>query len=139
MRLDKRKLVTAISVFALNPVASAVVGAGVVPGFAILETKGRKSNKRRRTPVGGRLDGDSFWVVAEHGHRAGYVRNLTASPRVRVKVAGRWRCGTAQVLDHDDPLKRQRMQGHPLNAAAVRALGTELLTIRIDLDPDADA
>jgi hypothetical protein len=44
------------------------------------------------------------------------------------------------VLDDDDPRERQRLlsQGHPerrLNAAAVRAMGVELLTIRIDLDP----
>jgi deazaflavin-dependent oxidoreductase (nitroreductase family) len=136
MHLDKRKAVTTVSVIVLNPVVKAVVGTGFVPGFAILETRGRKSNKLRRTPVGGRLDGDTFWVVAEHGHRAGYVRNLIASPRVRVKIAGQWRSGHAQVIDDDDPLRRQRMQRQPLNAAAVRVLGTELLTVRIDLDRD---
>ena len=39
----------------------------VPPGYALLETIGRKTGKTRRTPVGdGRL-GKQFWLVAEHG------------------------------------------------------------------------
>jgi len=30
-------------------------------------------------------EGDSFWIVTEHGRQAGYVRNLQADPRVRLK------------------------------------------------------
>jgi hypothetical protein len=37
-------------------------------------------------------------------------------------------------MPHDDPVERQK-QLRPLNAAMVRAVGTDLLTIRIDLDP----
>jgi hypothetical protein len=51
-----------------------------------------------------------------------------------VCVRGRWRAGTAHVLPDDDPIARQRTLPR-LNAAAVRAVGTDLLTIRIDLDP----
>jgi deazaflavin-dependent oxidoreductase (nitroreductase family) len=97
----------------------------------------------RRTPVGNGLDGDTFWIVAEHGAKAGYVRNIKHDPRVRVCVrqgfVRRWRTGTAQVLNDDDPRERQRILGrrHPLramNALAVRGFGTELLSIRVDLD-----
>jgi len=60
-----------------------VVERGVAPpSRAILETTGRRSGVPRRTPVGNGLDGDTFWIVAEHGRRAAYVRNLPAEPRV---------------------------------------------------------
>lgn len=135
MRLDKRRLTTALAKYLFNPVVKAGVERGILRGWAILETTGRTSGERRRTPVGNGLDGDTFWIVAEHGRRANYVRNMEANPHVRVNVGGRWRAGTAQLLPEDDPRERQRRIGRRLNAAAVRAMGTELLTVRIDLDP----
>jgi deazaflavin-dependent oxidoreductase (nitroreductase family) len=134
-RLDKRRLTTALARYLVNPLVKAAVHLRIVRGWAILETTGRRSGKTRRNPVGNGLVGDTFWIVAEHGRRAGYVRNLTASPRVRVKVGGRWRAGLARVLPDDDPLERQRALGRRLNSAIVRAMGTDLLTVRIDLDP----
>jgi deazaflavin-dependent oxidoreductase (nitroreductase family) len=131
--LDKRRLTTALAKHAVNPVVERLVRRGLVGGWAILETVGRKSAEPRRTPVGNGLDGDTFWLVAEHGRRAAYVKNIEADPRVRVCVRGRWRSGTAHLLPADDPRARQRSLPR-LNALAVRAMGTELLTIRIDLD-----
>jgi F420H(2)-dependent quinone reductase len=97
------------------------------------------------TPVGNGLEGDTFWLVAEHGRKAAYVRNIEQNPRVRVKVRtgflrSEWRSGTAQLQPEDDPRERQRLiasgdLGRRLNAAVVRASGTDLLTVRIDLDP----
>jgi len=110
------------------------VALGLVRGWAVLETTGRTSGEPRRTPVGNGLDGRTFWIVAEHGSKAGYVRNIVASPRVRVLAARRWRTGTAHLLADDDPRERQRRIGNRLNGAVVRTMGTELLTIRIDLD-----
>jgi F420H(2)-dependent quinone reductase len=68
--------------------------------------------------------------------RAGYVRNIQADPRVRVKIGRHWRAGTAQLLRGDDTLQRLRQTGR-YNAAAVRFFGNpdELVTLRIDLDP----
>jgi hypothetical protein len=71
--------------------------------------------------------------VAEHGFEAGYVKNIQADPRVRVKIRGRWRRGVAHVLADDDPRERQRSMPKS-NARAVRAMGTDLLSIRIDLE-----
>ena len=103
-----------------------------LPLQAVLETKGRVSGLPRRTPVGGRRVGDSFWLVSEFGERSQYVRNIKADPRVRVRVAGRWHEGTAHLLPDDDPIARLR--GLPrLNSAAVRVIGTDLLTVRVDL------
>jgi deazaflavin-dependent oxidoreductase (nitroreductase family) len=137
MPVDKRRLTTALAKHVFNPIVTVGVNAGVLRGWAILETTGRRSGKTRRTAVGNGLKGDTFWIVAEHGHRAGYVRNIQADPRVRVNVRGRWRSGTARLLPDDDPRERQRRIGRRLNAATVRAMGTELLSVRVDLDPDA--
>jgi deazaflavin-dependent oxidoreductase (nitroreductase family) len=137
--VDKRRLVTAVQTRALNPLVRAALERGLTPpGYALVETVGRKSGEPRRTPVGDGLDGQFFWIVAEHGRQAAYVRNIEANSRVRVKVKGRWRSGTAHVLPDDDPRQRQRRLGRRLdrrlNAAVVRAMGTDLLTVRIDLD-----
>ena len=133
--MDKRRWSTFVTTRLVNPLVKAAASAGVSPSLAILETKGRKSGEPRRTPVGKALEGDTLWVVAEHGLKAGYVRNIQADPRVRVKLGRRWRTGTATLLPDDDPRERQRRMPNKPNSAMVRAMGSELLTVRIDLDP----
>ena len=103
------------------------------PTQTLLETTGRKSGQARRTPVGGLLEDGRFWLVSEFGERSQYVRNIAADPRVRVRVRGRWHSGTAHLLPDDDAAAR--LAALPtLNSAAVRAMGDNLLTIRVDLD-----
>lgn len=132
--MDKRAFTTALGKYLVNPIVIASVERGLAPpSYAILETTGRRSGQPRRTPIGNGLDGDRFWIVAEHGRRAGYVRNIEADPRVRVKARGRWFAGIACVLPDDDPRTRQRRIGLRFNAAVVRTMGTELLTVRVDL------
>jgi len=122
----KRALVRRVQRRLVNP-----VGRRVSP--ILLETTGRKSGQPRVTAVGGRVVDNAFWLVSEHGAHADYVRNIKANPAVRIRVAGRWRNGTAQLLPDDDPIARLR-QGPSFNGALVRLMGTDLLTIRIDLD-----
>ncbi|MER5715036.1 nitroreductase/quinone reductase family protein [Streptomyces sp. NPDC002132] len=104
-----------------------------LPLQTVLETTGRVSGQPRRTPVGGRRVGDSFWLVSEFGDRSQYVRNIQADPRVRLRLRGRWHTGTAHLLPDDEPAARLRTLPR-LNSTAVRALGTNLLTVRVDLD-----
>jgi deazaflavin-dependent oxidoreductase (nitroreductase family) len=132
--MDKHALVHPFQVKVVNPIVKRLAGTRLVPGYALLETTGRRSGQLRRTPVGNGLQDGTFWIVTEHGRRAGYVRNIEANPRVRVRVGGRWREGTAHVLPDDDPLERQRRLGRRLNAATVRIMGTDLMTVRIDMD-----
>jgi deazaflavin-dependent oxidoreductase (nitroreductase family) len=104
-----------------------------LPFQTLLETTGRVSGVPRRTPVGGRRVGDAFWLVSEFGERSQYIRNIKADPRVRVRIRGRWYTGTAHLLPGDDPIARLR--GLPrLNSVGVRAFGTNLLTVRVDLE-----
>ena len=130
----KRKRVRLLQRYLLNPPAKLMAWAGLLPGHVLIETKGRRSGKRRRTVVGMHIDGDTGWVVAEQGRHANYVRNLMADPRVRVKVGDQWLEGRAQVLADDDPVARLKKIGGTVNGWFVRAVGTELLTVRIDLE-----
>ncbi|RVU22268.1 nitroreductase family deazaflavin-dependent oxidoreductase [Streptomyces antnestii] len=103
-----------------------------LPGQILLETTGRSSGLPRRTPVGGRLVGREFWWVSEYGEKSQYVRNIQADPTVRVRIKGVWHTGTAHLLPDDDA--RARLASLPrYNSAVVRALGTNLLTLRADL------
>jgi deazaflavin-dependent oxidoreductase (nitroreductase family) len=141
----KHRIVHNAQKYVLNPPIKWLLRLGLnPPGYALLETRGRKSGKPRQTPVGDGLEGDIFWIVSEHGRRAGYVRNIANDPHVRLKLRRglkqRWRTGTAEVLYDDDTRERQRIlsrrnPGRALNAFVVRTVGTDLLTIRIDLDP----
>jgi deazaflavin-dependent oxidoreductase (nitroreductase family) len=131
----RRRISTFLSTRLFNPLVKAATNAGVaLPGIVILETTGRKSGQPRRAPVGRFVEGDTCWIVAEHGRKAAYVRNIEAQPSVRVKIGRRWRTGTAHVMPNDDPRARQRRMP-AVNAAVVRLMGTDLLTVRIDLDP----
>ncbi len=140
----KQGMVHLLQKYLLNPPIKFLFAIGLVPpGYALLETTGRKTGKPRRTPVGNGLVGRQFWIVAEHGQKAGYVRNIAGNPRVRLKLRdglrARWHTGAAQLLPDDDPRERQRWLAKQLprsasNAAAVRLFGTQLLTVRIDLD-----
>jgi deazaflavin-dependent oxidoreductase (nitroreductase family) len=128
----KRKRVVRFQKYLLNPVTRLV--AGTFPGWVLLETTGRKSGKPRRTPLGGTREGrDTFWVVSEQGTKASYVRNITVDPDVRLRIGGRWRTGRATVVPDDDVEARLRTQSR-WNRTAVRMVGTDLLSIRIDLD-----
>lgn len=130
-RSRKQRLVTGFQRGVLNPVARQA--ARVVSGYSLIETTGRTSGLPRRTPVGGRLVGATFWLVSEYGRRSDYVRNIEANPRVRLRLRSTWYAGTATLLDDDDPRERLRRLG-PLNGLVVRIVGGELLTVRIDLD-----
>jgi deazaflavin-dependent oxidoreductase (nitroreductase family) len=113
------------------------------PGDALLETTGRRTGRPRVTPVCDGTEGDTFWIVAQHGHSADYVRNIKANPRVRVKGSlsrTGWRTGTAHILDDDDPQQRVRIlsrgnRWRRLCLQASAAIATKPLTVRVDLDP----
>ena len=122
----KREFVHRVQRLVVNPIGRQLP-------VTMLETTGRKSGQPRRTAIGGKLVGDQYWMVSEHGDHSDYVRNIKANPAVRLRVGGEWRNGVAHLLPDDDA--RQRLRSLPrLNSAGVIAMGTDLLTIRVDLD-----
>jgi deazaflavin-dependent oxidoreductase (nitroreductase family) len=85
----------------------------------IVETRGRRSGKRRRLPVGYLEDGGRIIVVVEDGSRAQWVRNALADGgRLRMFFRGAWRSARLQVLDADPETYLKRM--HRVHAAFVR-------------------
>jgi deazaflavin-dependent oxidoreductase (nitroreductase family) len=144
----KHRIVHTLQQYVLNPPIKLALAVGLprgclYPDMRCLKQQGRKTGKPRRTPVGDGRIGNQFWLVAEHGMKAGYVRNIERDPRVRLKLREgfrtRWHMGTAHLLPDDDPRERQRWLSNQLpssagNSRAVRLFGTQLLTVRIDLN-----
>lgn len=131
----KRRLSKFSTVRMLNPLLRPLLERGLFPKtHALLETTGRVSGKPRRTPLGNGLRGDVFWIVTEHGWAADYVKNIQRDPRVRVRVGRRWYSGRAQILPNEDPRERLRLLDRPVNDTLLRAVGTEMLVIRVDLE-----
>lgn len=146
--------VRTIQRWTINPLMRACLAIGINPlGVAIVETRGRVSGAPRRTPVGNGRSGTDFWIIAEHGMRANYVRNIAADPLVRIRLRQglryHWVPGVATLRPDDDPLARQRrvVRWHPLrafNAMNVRILGADLLSVHVKLhqentdQPDTD-
>jgi deazaflavin-dependent oxidoreductase (nitroreductase family) len=105
----------------------------LMPFQTLLETKGRKSGEPRRTPLDGSRVGDQFWFVSEFGDKSQYVKNIKADPHVRVRLKGKWHSGTAHLVPDDDPHARLRSLPK-FNSFGVRTFGTNLLTVRVDLE-----
>jgi deazaflavin-dependent oxidoreductase (nitroreductase family) len=121
--VDKRRVSTFLSAKVFNRLVLAAVRLGLpTPTVVILETTGRRSGVPRRVPVTRKLEGDTLWIVTEHGRKSGYVRNIEANPNVRVRVGRRWRSGRAAILGATSG-----------GSAMIRLMGTEHLTIRVDL------
>jgi deazaflavin-dependent oxidoreductase (nitroreductase family) len=98
----------------------------------ILETSGRKSGQPRRVPLArGPVEGRTVWLVAVHGKHAGFVRNVIAEPRVRIKMRGRWSSGRASV----EPIDLERLRSFNLYARlGPRTIGIDPALVRIELD-----
>ncbi len=134
-RRTKRAAARFVTNRLLNPISRRLLERGLWPRTqALLETRGRKTGLPRRVPVGNGLRGSTFWIVTEHGYAADYVKNIQQHPRVRVKVGRRWYEGTAHVLPDDDPYQRLRWLRRPVNDTLLRLVGTQQLTIRVDLE-----
>ena len=139
----RHSVLTRLQQSVINPVVRLAWDLGIpIPGDALLETTGRRTGLRRRTPVCDGLEGERFWLIAQRGRSADWVQNIEANPRVRIKVSRAhtsWRDGTAHILDDDDPRQRQRLIGQGnfprrLCLSTSKALQTNPLTIRVDLD-----
>src|SRR5271154_7212918 len=122
----KRRIVHTAQRLVVNPV-------GRRSPMTMLETTGRKSGQPRRAALGGRGSGNPIWMVSEPGEHSHYVLNIKADPTVRLRIHGQWRSGTAHLRPDDDA--QERLRSLPgFNSALVRLMGSDLLTIRVDLD-----
>jgi deazaflavin-dependent oxidoreductase (nitroreductase family) len=105
--------------------------AGLAPWWVLLETRGWRSGKVRRTPLArGPIDAHTVWLIAVHGRNSGWVRNIEASPAVRIRIKGRWQDGRAAIQPYDvgTVLRFNRYA-----QAGPRTFGVQPLLIRIQL------
>ena len=138
----RRAIQRYVEKYLFNPVMQTAIRLGCAPRiFALLETTERRTGLTRRTPVTVATDGDVIWLVAEHGWGCGYVCNISADPRVRLKIGPHWRAGRAGLLPEDDAWRRRAAidrQGGWLGRADgvfFKVLGSQPMTVRVDLSP----
>ena len=115
----------------MNPVARRL--AGIAPWWIVLETRGRRTGRRRQTPLArGPLEGDTLWLLAVHGRHSFWVKNLEADARVRVRLARAWMEGRASV----EPITPERLARFSRYArSGPRLVGIDPLLVRVELDP----
>ena len=132
-RLRRRFLLAVWRV--MNPVARRL--AGIAPWWVVVETTGRRSGKPRPTPLArGPLEGGTLWLIAVHGRHSAWVRNLEATPDVRVKLRRRWRPGRAFV----ELLDPERLGSFGVYARlGPRTVGIDPMLVRVELGPPRDA
>ena len=113
-----------------NPLARAL--AGIAPWWVVLETTGRRSGRKRQVPLArGPVDGNTAWLVSVHGAHASFARNIAAKPRIRLRLRGKWRDGTAS-LEPVDPAILDRFNLYARTGP--RTLGIDPKLVRIELD-----
>lgn len=125
----------------MNPVVAALDRVGVRSSLVVdLETTGRKSGEPRRVPLTGRADETGVWVISQHGRRAGWAHNISADPRVRVRINNQWRSGTATFVPDDDVRARARSFGgngklsQSATALTMRAMESDPISVHITFD-----
>lgn len=127
---ERRRRRAAKLIWTLNPVANRL--AGVAPWWVVLETTGRRSGKPRRVPLArGPVDGSTAWLISVHGAETAFARNIAANPRVRLRLRGRWRTGTASIEPVDAALLARFNRYARMGP---RTLGIEPRLVRVELD-----
>lgn len=107
--------------------------AGIAPWWVSLETTGRRSGRAIRTPLAkGPVDGHITWLIAVHGARTTWVRNIEADPSVRLKLSGRWRDGRASAMPYD-PSVVTRFNRYA--RMGPKTMGIDPCLVRVELDP----
>lgn len=94
------------------------IGLGPLVGkiVLLLTTTGRKSGRKRVTPIQYEQIGEDYYVGSARGLKADWVRNILANPQVEVRVGAKHFCGTAEVVN--DPCRfadflEVRLERHP--------------------------
>ena len=94
------------------------IGLGPLIGriILLLTTTGRRSGKKRVTPLQYEMIGSDYYLGAARGVKADWVRNIQINPQVEMRVGAKYFYGTAEVIT--DPSKfadfmEVRLERHP--------------------------
>lgn len=111
--------------------------AGLAPWWVLLETTGRRSGKVRRVPLAaGPRYGESMLLIAVHGRRAGWVRNIEHYENVRLRHKGRWSPATATIAPFD-PSMLERLSAYA--RLGPRSIGIDPVFVRVTFRSDEPA
>jgi len=99
------------------------------PAYLYLTTTGRRSGRPREIEIWFTRSDGRYYLVAEHGERAGWVLNIRAEGRVRWRVGDTTFTGRARVVDAESALSA-RVQAR---SAEKYGWGDGLV---VELDPD---
>jgi len=94
------------------------IGLGPIVGkiVLLLTTTGRKSGKKRVTPLQYEKIGEDYYLGAARGLKADWVRNIQSNPQVEVRVGAKGFQGTAEIItDHSRfaDFLEVRIERHP--------------------------
>ena len=76
----KHQIVHTLQKYLLNPPIKLACDGSATAGICVASNQGTQDWESRRMPVGDGRIGKQFWLVAEHGMKAGYVRNIERDP-----------------------------------------------------------
>lgn len=79
--------------------------AGVLPGFAVVRHRGRKSGKEYRTPVNVFVHGDVYRFALTYGSTSDWVHNVLAAGGCGLETRGR-EVDLVSPRLHEDPSRR---------------------------------
>jgi deazaflavin-dependent oxidoreductase (nitroreductase family) len=83
--------------------------------YLYLTTTGRKTGLQREIEIWFVETGGKLYILAEHFHRANWVRNILHNPRVRVRLGEKSFDALARVLDEESDARLwelvQRLEG----------------------------
>jgi deazaflavin-dependent oxidoreductase (nitroreductase family) len=142
-RPTKRRFEILFGRYTANPLMRGLFRMGITPPkMALVETVGRRTGATRQTPVICHRDGQTLWLIAQHGAHAGWVQNFLNEPNVRVRLGRHWLRGAAALVPEDDVKARigtfaKDPVGRAVMAASFRALESQPVSVRVDLDPEA--
>jgi len=94
------------------------IGLGPLIGriILLLTTTGRRSGKKRVTPLQYELIGSDYYVGAARGLKADWVRNIQTDPHVEVRVGARHFSANAEVVNEASKFAdflKVRLERHP--------------------------
>ena len=139
-RPTKRRYEILIGRYTVNPLMRGIFATGLTPPrTALVETVGRRSGQTRRVPVNYVRDGQTIWLIAQHGEHAAWVKNFTAQPAIRVRLGRHWHDATATLRPDDDVRARIHTFasgpiGKTLVAAGFRALESNPVSVEVILN-----
>ncbi len=124
----------------LPPRLAYAIGLGSLMGrfVLLLTTTGRKSGRRRVTPLQYEEINGNFYLGASLGGKSDWVRNIQADPQVEIRVKRRCFSGRAEIIQDTGQIAdflELRLQRHPkMIGAIMRSDGIPSPPQRSDLE-----